>query len=261
MLAINCISIFFAKTFNSYTELPKFADDISSVEVKNVGSSTEEKRVTNETCLVCLGILQTAILDQKKETTICKGNIAVLISEAVRHEGYEVDSFCLEVSIPPNTAIRDRACWLYVKQKYGSEEWFKNVSAINRLSVKEALKFSLIKPLEDLLGKKSDVNSSFRVSLIYNHIGLSQEVDVEDSKKMMENVEKQGKIIAFIVLPMQQGKRLMGVDILQQLSAILIPCQMMTLLRSTNFHQQSFVNLANVKSSAIDHPSLLVGDI
>ncbi|XP_057866056.1 uncharacterized protein LOC131073608 isoform X2 [Cryptomeria japonica] len=179
------------------TELPKFEDDISSMEVKNVCSSTEEKEVTNETCLVCLGILQTAILDQKKETTQCKGNVAVLISEAVQHEGYQFDSFCLEVSIPPNTAIRDRALWLYVKQKYGTEEWFKNVSAINRPSVKEALKLSLIKPLEDLLGKNSDVNSSFRVALIYNHIGLSQEFNIEDSKENNGKRRKTGENNSF----------------------------------------------------------------
>lgn len=79
---------------------------------------------------------------------------------------------------------------MFIKQKYWSEEWFNNISDVNRLSIKEALKLSLIEPLEDLLGKNLDVNSSFRVSLIYNHIGLLQEFDIED---LEENNAKRGE--------------------------------------------------------------------
>ncbi|KAH9321326.1 hypothetical protein KI387_015965, partial [Taxus chinensis] len=179
------------------TELPKFEDDIGSMEVKDVCASTREKQDRNETCIVCLGILQMTFLDQKKETTTCQENVAVLISEKVQYEGYQFDSFCLEVSIPPVALIRDRALWLYIKQNYGSENWFKNISAMDRLSVKEALKLSLIKPLEDLLGKNSGVNSPFRVALIYKHTGVLQELEVDDLRENSGKRRKTGENNSF----------------------------------------------------------------
>ena len=45
-------------------------------------------------------------------------------------------------------------CRLYMKRKYGSEPWFEGKSLSQSISAKDALKFSLAKPLETLLVSK-----------------------------------------------------------------------------------------------------------
>jgi len=169
-------------------ELPKFEENIGSMKVKDSCHSIEEKKSREETCIVCLGVLQILCVDQKELTT-CKVKInnmfeaAVAILETLQSEGHQFNSFCLEVSIPPVVLIRDRALWLYIKEKYGSENWFKDVAVTDCLSVKDALKLSLTKSLEDLLGKNSDTNSSFRIALIYKHTEASLELDFVHGSK------------------------------------------------------------------------------
>ena len=118
---------------------------------------------------MCLGVLQILCVDQKELTT-CKVKInnmfeaAVAILETLQSEGHQFNSLCLEVSIPPVVLIRDHALWLYIKEKYGSENWFKDIAVTDCLSVKDALKLSLTKSLEDLLGKKK-----FRHKFIFSN--------------------------------------------------------------------------------------------
>uniref|UniRef100_A0A2N9FLI3 tRNA pseudouridine(55) synthase n=1 Tax=Fagus sylvatica TaxID=28930 RepID=A0A2N9FLI3_FAGSY len=91
----------------------------------------------------------------KKESA---NDMAVAVSELVKREGYQIDSFSLEVSIPPIILENEHSVWLYMKRKYGSEPWFEGKSLSQSISAKDALKFSLAKPLETLLGAKWVLN-------------------------------------------------------------------------------------------------------
>lgn len=186
------------KSSVNFMELPKFKENIGSMKVKDSCHSTEEKKGREETCIVCLGVLQMLSVNQIQELTTSKGTVnnmfeaAVAILETLQREGHQFNSFCLEVSIPPVLLIRDHALWVYIKQKYGLENWFKDVAVTDRLSAKDALKLSLTKTLEDLLGKNSDTNSSFRIALVYKHTEASLELDFVHGSK--ENNLKRRKL-------------------------------------------------------------------
>lgn len=77
--------------------------------------------------------------------------MAVAISELVKREGYQIDSFSLEVSEPPIIPENEHSVRLYVKRKYGTEPWFQGGPFSQSISVEDALKFSFAKPLETLL--------------------------------------------------------------------------------------------------------------
>nr|POE58053.1 hypothetical protein CFP56_60001 [Quercus suber] len=72
-------------------------------------------------------------------------------SEFEEREGYQIDSFSLEVSVPPIIPENEHSVRLYVKRKYGTEHWFQGGPFSQSISVEDALKFSLAKPLETLL--------------------------------------------------------------------------------------------------------------
>lgn len=200
-LSIASVSSWLKPSVNP-VELSKFEENIGSMKVKDSSHSIEEKISREETCIVCLGVLQMLCVDQNQELTTCKGKInnmfeaAVAILETLQTEGHQFDSFCLEVSIPPVVLVRDHALWLYIKKKYGSENWFKDVMVTGCLSVKDALKLSLTKSLEDLLGRNSDTNSSFRIALVYKHMEASIELDfVHGSKENNLKRRKTGESV------------------------------------------------------------------
>jgi tRNA pseudouridine synthase 10 len=69
---------------------------------------------TNDTyCSICLGILLPAC-HQGEGTEMPHGasyigNISSMISEVVQREGYQIDEFSLEISLPPVIAANERA--------------------------------------------------------------------------------------------------------------------------------------------------------
>lgn len=120
-------------------------------------------------CTLCLGILQFTYCDDKEMVVKKSTNdMAVAISELVKREGYQIDSFSLEVSIPPIILENEHLIWLYMKSKYGSELWFQGRSLSQCISAKDALKLYLTKPLETLFDCKSGI-SAFRIRLTYTH--------------------------------------------------------------------------------------------
>ncbi|KAJ1424204.1 putative tRNA uridine synthase Pus10 isoform [Sesbania bispinosa] len=136
-------------------------------------SSTVEEGPTDKLCNLCLGILQFTFCNdsgvvQKKD------DLAVLIADMIKQERYQFDSFSLEVSIPPIILDNDNYLRSYMKTKYGSQPWFQEKSHNECVSAKDALKFSLVSPLEKLLECKSSM-SSFRIRLTYSHTKASKE--------------------------------------------------------------------------------------
>ncbi|KAF3446860.1 hypothetical protein FNV43_RR12040 [Rhamnella rubrinervis] len=130
------------------------------------GSSTS--RGSKIVCSLCLGILQSIYCDDKKlvvEKDSAK-DLAISIAELVKHEGYQIEGFSLEVSLPPVIVENETSFWLYMKRKYGSELWFQGKSHNECISVKDALKISLVKPLETFLDCESN-RSTIRIRLTY----------------------------------------------------------------------------------------------
>lgn len=137
-----------------------------------LGSDKEAINDDNErnTCCLCLGILQFSYIDDKGNFVKCKGadDLALSISEMVRKEGHQIDSFSLEVSVPSIILENEKRVWLYLKRKYGSEHWFQGKPPPMCLSAKDALKICITKPLETLLDCKSS-SSGLRIRLTYSH--------------------------------------------------------------------------------------------
>ncbi|KAG8632262.1 hypothetical protein MANES_18G007801v8 [Manihot esculenta] len=136
-------------------------------EDKKNSSSYEDLEVEPETCSICLGILQFIYYDAKglmvkKGTAI---SLALSISEQIKKEGHQLDSFSLEVSIPTVIQENEHIVHLYMKRKYRSELWFEERFS-KCISTKEVLKFAMTNSLEKLLDVKSGP-SSCRIRLTY----------------------------------------------------------------------------------------------
>ncbi|KAH9693646.1 tRNA pseudouridine(55) synthase [Citrus sinensis] len=112
-------------------------------------------------CRSCLGILQFTYCGDKERVVENESacDFAVAIAELVKKEGHQIDSFSLEVSMPPTILENENKLSLYVKRKYRSEAWFKDRSISECSSTKDALKFALTNPLETLLDVKCGINA------------------------------------------------------------------------------------------------------
>ncbi|GKV52590.1 hypothetical protein SLEP1_g59166 [Rubroshorea leprosula] len=116
-------------------------------------STSPEAEIESEFCCVCLGILQFKWSDDK-ETLMKKesaNDMTESIAELARQEGHQIDGFSLEVSVPQPILENESAILSDMKRKYGSELWFQEKSLSEPNSVKDALKFAMVKPLESLL--------------------------------------------------------------------------------------------------------------
>ncbi|KAK7853723.1 putative trna pseudouridine synthase pus10 [Quercus suber] len=137
---------------------------------EDISSDSKESEFEEVLCTLCLGILQFTYCDNK-EIPVKKesaNDMAIAISELVKQEGYQIDSFSLEVSVPPIILENEHSVRLYMKRKYGTEPWFQGGPFSQSISAKDALKFSLAKPLETLLDCKSGI-SNFRIRLTFSH--------------------------------------------------------------------------------------------
>nr|CAB3487928.1 unnamed protein product [Digitaria exilis] len=126
-------------------------------------------------CSVCLGVLLPAWhQDERLETP--HTDISSMISGVVQKEGYQVDEFSLEISLPPVIAANERAVRLYMKQKFGNENWLEDKMFPQQIiSVKEALRLLMVPTLEKQMNAKHG-NGSFRIRLTYTHDDASQKL-------------------------------------------------------------------------------------
>ncbi|XP_058725430.1 uncharacterized protein LOC131596706 [Vicia villosa] len=130
---------------------------------------------TDKLCTLCLGILQFRF--RNDDNTSITDDVPLLISDFVKREGYHCDSFSLEVSIPQIIQHNDNSLRSYMKTKYGSQPWFQDTC----ISAKEAFKFSIMHPLQNLLECKSSTDS-LRIRLTYS-------VSKEAEKSCSDNVD------------------------------------------------------------------------
>ncbi|KAJ4916254.1 Pseudouridine synthase family protein [Raphanus sativus] len=151
-----------------------FDSDLSSVSASTLRSWLEEASAAaaassesscSRVCIVCLGVLQFVFSDAKQTLarSECGSDYAARVTELVKREGHEFDSFGLEVSVPSTVVENERAVLLYLKGKYETEGWVQS----EKISVKDALKVLVLDPLKASLGAKSD-SSSFHIRLTYS---------------------------------------------------------------------------------------------
>ncbi|KAH0922002.1 hypothetical protein HID58_022020 [Brassica napus] len=148
-----------------------FDSDLSSVSASTLRSwleSGDEEAASSEEsscCIVCLGVLQFVFSDAKQTLvrSECGSDYAARVTDLVKEEGHEFDSFGLEVYVPATILENERAVLLYLKGKYNSESWLQS----EKISVKDALKVLVLDPLKVSLGAKSD-SSSFQIRLTYS---------------------------------------------------------------------------------------------
>ncbi|CAL5069372.1 unnamed protein product [Urochloa decumbens] len=142
----------------------------------SIGGSCSCLSADTSYCSVCLGVLLPAWHRDEGLETPNIDNISSKISQVVQKEGYQVDEFTLEISLPPVIAANERAVRLYMKQKFGNENWFKDkLFPQQTMSVKEALRLLIVSSLEKQMNAKHG-NDSFRIRLTYTHDDASQKL-------------------------------------------------------------------------------------
>ncbi|XP_043714338.1 tRNA pseudouridine synthase Pus10 isoform X2 [Telopea speciosissima] len=178
--AYSCLSLLPSDLHHSSVEESKDSHDCSvgfcfkASENLNCVLAFQESEDEPVFCSICLGILQFAY-SKEKEMLVKKDSaseFAVSIAELVKQEGHQIESFSLEVSVPPIILANERAIWLYMKTKYGSESWFQEKLLTEHTSVKDALKLSIMDSLGSFLAINNGV-SSLRIRLTYTHAKAS----------------------------------------------------------------------------------------
>lgn len=129
-------------------------DQLGSNDLMFQGPANEDK---NSICNICYGILQFIYVDEKQKTTRkdCANELAVSIHELARQEGYQVDGFSLEVSIPPFILEKENAIrWTYlcVLALLLLVSWVNSLSSYSELVLFEV---TIISPVcEGVFGKR-----------------------------------------------------------------------------------------------------------
>eukprot|EP00271_Cylindrocystis_brebissonii_P018856 TRINITY_DN548_c0_g1_i1.p1 TRINITY_DN548_c0_g1~~TRINITY_DN548_c0_g1_i1.p1 ORF type:complete len:721 (-),score=95.57 TRINITY_DN548_c0_g1_i1:288-2450(-) len=101
--------------------------------------------------------------------------VALLVKEG----GHEIKSYCMEVTLPGTVIIREYCVWYRLRQAFPSMAHFSSLpgsDAFPVVSLKEAIKWAMIDPLDEALGVKYDANSDFRIALLYSHAETAHEV-------------------------------------------------------------------------------------
>lgn len=95
--------------------LPELAEpDGSNSSVGENKDTIDVEKEFQEVCRVCLGILQFIYVDHRGMLVRKNhaSDFASAIRDAVKHGGHQIDSFCLEVSLPPDVVENEKAVWL-----------------------------------------------------------------------------------------------------------------------------------------------------
>lgn len=76
-------------------------------------TNSKDPKVDSVLCSLCLGILQTIYSDDqelvvKKESA---NDLAISIAELIKKEGYQIDGFSLQVSIPTVILENESSVW------------------------------------------------------------------------------------------------------------------------------------------------------
>lgn len=164
--------------------------------------SSDSSYMERAHCSICLGILQFSYYSGTQMNRSFKGacleEFIIAISEEVKREGHEIDGISLEISLPPVILSNERSFWLYLKEKYGSQEWYKKISHLDSMSVKDALKLTMSRSLQTSLAVGVGSNS-FCIRLTYTHPDASAKLqnllakDMDFRKRKLDFRHSNGK--------------------------------------------------------------------
>ncbi|CAF2162896.1 unnamed protein product [Brassica napus] len=170
-----------------------FDSDLATVSSSTLrgwlGSGFEEAASPEPSiCIVCLGVLQFVFYDAKqtlvKMKSDCGSDHAAWITDLVKQQGHEFDSFGLEVSLPSTISENERAVFIYlfffffglnvdvctIGVGYTLKESIatKLGCRVKKVSVKDALKVLVLDPLRASLVRAKSDSSSFHIRLTYS---------------------------------------------------------------------------------------------
>ncbi|BBN04522.1 tRNA pseudouridine synthase 10 [Marchantia polymorpha subsp. ruderalis] len=192
-LCLRCIFRFLNVRDAVYSiELPTPAEVYSKIfsstehnqehELENLKNSVLDEN--SAPCLICLGVLQRldhAAGTERQEHEPFEGlekNPVSCILKAIDDAGHSVDKFCLEVSLPALILLRERSFWCYLKEQYKVETLFSGQDVNDHIvSLKEAVKWSLLERLEHALSAKFDTSAALRIALVFKHPGSPAEIE------------------------------------------------------------------------------------
>ncbi|KAL3692555.1 hypothetical protein R1sor_006206 [Riccia sorocarpa] len=146
---------------------------------KRFKSSELDRSLPGEaTCLVCLGVLQhlhpaVGAESQADGAHKYENNAISCILKAFRDRGHSVEgTFCLEVSVTALVLLRERGLWCFLKDHFKEEALFSGEDVNDHIvSIKEAVKWSLLEGLENSLSAKFDATATLRIALVFKHPG------------------------------------------------------------------------------------------
>ncbi|XP_057324954.1 tRNA pseudouridine synthase Pus10 [Microplitis mediator] len=141
--------------------------------IKNIfeNSESEETLETPKICIICLGILQSKVQNASLEQ----------ISEAIRLNGYDSQTFTCGLNLPISIVIREKSLLMYLAQKSILSNSPLDDTDSKSYSVKEIWKMQMLPKIETMTSKQlttcSLMSSPFTVNISYTY--LNDEIDCE----------------------------------------------------------------------------------
>ncbi|KAK9880078.1 hypothetical protein WA026_008589 [Henosepilachna vigintioctopunctata] len=126
---------------------------------------TKNKKLRQNTCSVCLGLLEDSFPDE-----------LLLHSSWKRLQDYETDTYRINLNTPACIAIRDKALNLYLKQKFPEFCKLKNIDEVPEIH--HVFKLSFKRKFDEHCGKKYNVHSGVQLWITLNHDDNDKEVEV-----------------------------------------------------------------------------------
>ncbi|XP_020520095.1 putative tRNA pseudouridine synthase Pus10 isoform X2 [Amborella trichopoda] len=250
----------------SVLDLSNGHEEATDCKVHEGSSSPQDLKVGPEFCVVCWGILQLSYDEQAQQTF----DLVASTAQLVKGEGFEIDSFSLEVSVPPIILGNERSVWLYMKKRYGSESRFQDKFFSGSISVKDALRFSITKSLEEMLAVKVAVRS-FHIRFTYTHSDASSKISlVQGSRTDGHKKQKRGDkelLEGIDASDLEINKESFGLDIAEQDRIFQVPpakvnqpCKVTTLCYRTPVYvggRYLKVRVKNLKEVGVDAWTIL----
>lgn len=123
----------------------------------------KDSQKTHFCCGSCLGILE----DSHVQESIDR------MTEKINESNYDSSTFCLAISLPQCLVLREKSLMLALKQ---NKITMPQLSRPGPLSVKNALRFSVISKLEKNINKKHESKSDLLIDLIYGYTKDAEEI-------------------------------------------------------------------------------------
>jgi len=133
--------------------------------IKDISQHLSNDNTNEYYCSTCLGALQDSFLK----------NCADKVAKALLNEEYDSDSFSMNAIVPNCLGIRQHSLYLHFKEQLRDDVWKPG----GIITVKDALKNSLIEKIENEIGKVCHSKSQLRITIV-----LDYEDDASETAKL-----------------------------------------------------------------------------